>query len=354
MTIYRNKHIGSMKQTAGLIALFISGCDASPLVVARQDGMGKAYHAPCAQDGYKQFLIRDWHGITYSNTTEIFSFELHADFSGYVSPCYGERSGDASSGWTACEVHDESTGAIAYFDFSSNDYVTINHTYVCDRGEEESDPNNQLAIVIATGDGRLTIGLVDTPEGHYTGTEGDNMTIAAYTEIAHRLPNPDCSMASQKAEWEVRDFHFSTRVSVGNPWSIGTTVANINYDLYNKANDYLINCQAVNSSVAALPDNPQLIDPETRWPCPIDYRDDLFPPEAYPTTDFKFDRSQNKLTIEQQWECSEDGHGTTFPAVGTTVLPLKCGDILYSDDNPITVGVECDLVTTTVKAELVL
>ncbi|KAI4863825.1 hypothetical protein F4820DRAFT_449672 [Hypoxylon rubiginosum] len=343
-----------MKQVVGLVALLVSKYGASAFVIARQDDTGKDYHAPCTQEGYKQFLIRDWHGITYSNTTEIFSFELHANFSGYVSPCHGERSGDTSSGWIACDVRDESAGVGAYFDFSSNDYVTINHTYVCDRGEEETDPNNQLAIVIATGDGRLSIGLVDTPEGHYTGTEGDNMTIAAYTEVAHRLPNPDCSAASQQAEWEVRDFHFSTRVSVGSPWVIGATVANINYDLYNKANDYLINCQAVNSSTLAVPDDPQLINTETQWPCPINYRDDLFPPEAYPATDFKFDRSQNELTIEQRWECSEDGHETTFSAVATTVLPLKCEYIPFSDDSPVIMAVECDLVTTSVKAELML
>lgn len=298
-----------MKHAVGIIALLLSRHGASASVISRQDGStGKSYHAPCTQDGYKQFLIRDWHGVTYSNTTEIFSFVLHANFSGYVSPCHGERSGDASSGWTACEVQDQFAGVSAYFDFASNDYVTVNHTYMCNRGEGETDPNNQLANVRATGDGRLTIGLIDTPEGHYTGTEGDNMTIAAYPEVAHRLPNPDCSAASQEAEWEVRDFHYSTFVAAGVPFGIGRTVGNVNYDLYNKANDYLINCQAVNDSIGLMPESPGLINPEARWPCPINYRDDLFPPEAYPTTMFKFDRSENKLTIEQEWVCSDDGH----------------------------------------------
>ncbi|KAI0832262.1 hypothetical protein F5Y06DRAFT_301492 [Hypoxylon sp. FL0890] len=60
-----------------------------------------------------------------------------------------------------------------YFDFSDNDYIGINHTFACDRGEEKTDPWNRFANPIATGSGRLPIGLVDTPEGHYTGTEGD-------------------------------------------------------------------------------------------------------------------------------------------------------------------------------------
>lgn len=91
--------------------------------------------------------------------------------------------------------------------------------------------------------------------------EIDNLTIAAYPEIAHRLPRAECAAASQHAEWEVRDFTFGARVQAGNPWVIGTTVASINYDVYNKANDYLINCQAVNDSVASFPDSPTLIDP---------------------------------------------------------------------------------------------
>ncbi|KAI1762648.1 hypothetical protein GGR53DRAFT_532279 [Hypoxylon sp. FL1150] len=275
-----------MKQAVKVITLLLCGYGASASAIGRQDDKtGEAYHAPCTQDGYKQFLIRDWHGVTYSNSVEIFSFVLHANFSG----------GDASSGWTACEVQHRSAGVDAYFDFASNDYVTINHTYVCDRGEE------------ATGDGRLMIGLVDTPEDYYTGTEGDNMTIAAYTEVARRLPSPDCSAASREAEWKGRDFHYSTRVAVGNPWGIGATVGNVNYDLCNKANDYLINCQAVNDWIAVRPDSPELISPETAWPCPIDYRDDLIPPGAYTTTTSKFNRGQNKHTIEQEWDCSDDG-----------------------------------------------
>ncbi|KAI1452509.1 hypothetical protein F4805DRAFT_28300 [Annulohypoxylon moriforme] len=272
---------------------------------SKRDNPEKAY-MPCAQEGSKQFLIRNWRSTTYSNSTEVFAFTLHASFSGYVSPCHGERSGEASSGWMSCDERtDESS---AYFDFSSNDYITINHTFVCDRGADESDPRNRFANAVATGDGRLPIGLVDTPEGHFTGTEGDNMTIAAYPQVAHRLPRVDCAAASKDAEWEVRSFKYSTQLSTGNPWVIPATVASINYDLYNGANDFLINCQAVNDSVVTSPDNPGLIDPNARWPCPISYRDDLFPPEAYPSTLFKFDRSRNELTIEQEWKCDDDGH----------------------------------------------
>ncbi|OTA63321.1 hypothetical protein K449DRAFT_422084 [Hypoxylon sp. EC38] len=293
-----------MEQVGTVIALLLwYSTSALSLTSGRT---GERNYLPCTQKGSKQFLIRNWHSITRNDTTETFSFELHANFSGYSSPCHGIRRSDASSGPTACDVSDDKFSA--YFDFSSNDYIDINHSFVCDRGEEETDPRNRFTNAMATGNGRLQIGLVDTPEGHYTGTEGDNLTIAAYTKIAHRLPKIDCAAASQHAEWEVRDFTFSARVQAGNPWVIGITVASINYDLYNKANDYLINCQAVNDSVASFPDNPALIDRNSQWPCPISYRDDLIPPSAYPTTGFKFDRSTNKLTIEQEWKCDDDGH----------------------------------------------
>ncbi|KAI2468479.1 hypothetical protein F4781DRAFT_432301 [Annulohypoxylon bovei var. microspora] len=273
------------KSAARLVFALLSWQYASASSIqAGQDDPGNQTYPPCPQDGPQQFLIRNWHSTTYSNTTEVFAFTLHASFSGYTSPCHGERSGEASSGWTA-----------------------VNHTFVCDRGADESDARNRFAHAVATGDGRLLIGLVDTPEGHFTGTEGDNMTIAAYPEVAHRLPRADCTAASRSAEWEVRGFTFDARVSAGNPWVVPATVASINYDLYNKANDFLINCQAVNDSVVVSPDNPALIDPDTRWPCPISYRDDLFPPEAYPSTVFKFDRSRNELTIEQEWECDDGG-----------------------------------------------
>ncbi|KAI1413918.1 hypothetical protein F5Y13DRAFT_198333 [Hypoxylon sp. FL1857] len=336
-----------MKKARTGIALLFCQCASALPPTPGQDGE-RAY-LPCTQDGYyKQFLIRNWHSITHKDTTETFSFSLYANFSGYSSPCHGVRSGDANSGSTACEVRDDKFAV--YFDFASNDFIYINHTFVCDRGEDETYPQNRFANVVATGDGRLDIGLVDTPEGHYTGTEGDNLTIAAYTKIAHRLPNADCAAASQRAEWEVRDFTFGTRVQAGNPWIIGTTVATINYDLYNKANDYLINCQAVNSSVGSFPDNPALIDPNERWPCPISYRDDLIPPEAYPTTEFKFDRSSNTITVEQEWKCEDNGHEVTFSAVGSTVLPLECHNTPTSDDNPIPKAVDCDPITVTVKA----
>ncbi|KAK6953769.1 hypothetical protein Daesc_003731 [Daldinia eschscholtzii] len=273
-------------------------------------------YPPCTQGGYKNFLIRNWYSITYSsNSTEVFSFELQANFSGYAAPCHGTRKGDASSsGWTSCDNDDEDDDNAesnpprfaAYFDFSSNDYIGINHTFVCDRGEVETDPHNRLANAVATGDGRLQIGLVDTPEGHFTGTEGDNLTIAAYMKVAHRLPKPDCAAAFDFAEWEVRDFKFGAQVQAGNPWIIGSTVASVDYDLYNEAIEYLINCHGVNDSVAAFPNNPDLINPDARFPCPINYRDDLMPPEAYPETGFKFNRRSNEISIEQKWDCEDD------------------------------------------------
>ncbi|KAI2633563.1 hypothetical protein GGS26DRAFT_51358 [Hypomontagnella submonticulosa] len=280
-----------------------------------------AYPA-CVQDGYfKEFLVRNWHSTTYANSTEVFAFTMYANFSGYFSHCSGVRSGDASSGWTACESSYASPSSslspsssgwkfATWFDFSSNDYITFNHTYICDRGADEKDPHNRLANVLTTGDGRLPIGLVDTPEGHYTGTVGDNMTIAAYAEVAHRLPLLDCSAASQNTSWEVRTFQYSSGLSTGNPWVIPATTASINYDLYNPALDWLINCQGVNSSIVTPADDPMIIDPEVVIPCPISWRDDLLPPEAYPLTGFRFDRRENKLAITQQWKCEGEGGRT--------------------------------------------
>ncbi|KAI0110665.1 hypothetical protein F4776DRAFT_641945 [Hypoxylon sp. NC0597] len=329
-----------MKQVGTVIALLLWQRNVPPRSLSQADEMGReTRYLPCTQKGSKQFLIRNWHSITYNDTTETFSFSLHANFSGYSSPCHGTRSGDANSGSTACDVRDDEFPA--YFDFSSNDYININHTFrVRLRRRAEADPRNRFANAMATGNGRLQIGLVDTPEGHYTGTEGDNLTVAAYAEIAHRLPRADCAAVSRRAEWEVRDFTFGARVQAGNPWVVGTTVASINYDLYNKANDYLINCQAANDSVTSFPDNPALIDPNSRWPCPISYRDDLIPPSAYPTTGFKFDRSTNKLAIEQERKCEDNGHEVAFSAVGSTVLPLECHNTPTSDDNPIPQAVD--------------
>lgn len=289
-----------MKQATGVIAIALLFWRCTPALSLTLKQAKERTYLPCTQNGYKQFLIRNWHSVTYANTTETFSFNLHANFSGYSSPCHGIRSGS-----TACEVRDDKFAA--FFDFSSNDYIGINHTFVCDRGEAELDSHNRFANAVATGDGRLQIGLVDTPEGHFTGTEGHNLTIAAYTEIAHRLPNLDCAAASQHSEWEVRNFTYDARVGTGNPWIPGATVASVDYNLYNRANGYLINCRAVNDSVVSYPHNPALLDPDARWRCPIDYRDDLIPPEAYPTTEFKFDKSANKLTVEQEWKCEDDG-----------------------------------------------
>lgn len=180
------------------------------------------------------------------------------------------------------------------------------------------------------------------------------MTIAAYPEVAHRLPKADCAAAYDFNEWEVRDFKFGARVQAGNPWVIGTTVASIDYDLYNGAIHYLINCQGVNNSIAVFPDNPDLINPKTRFPCPINYRDDLIPPEAYPKTEFKFDRRSNEVSIEQQWDCEDDdGNETTLLAVGSAVLPLECHETPTSDDNPSPQAVDCDPVTVKVMGKLV-
>ncbi|KAI1092210.1 hypothetical protein F5B19DRAFT_229742 [Rostrohypoxylon terebratum] len=101
------------------------------------------------------------------------------------------------------------------------DYLTVDHTFVCDRGSGESDPRNQSASTIAKGDGRLLVGLVDTPKGHFTGAKGDNMTIAAYPHVAHRLPCIDCATASRDAKWEVRGFEYSTILTTGDQISSG-------------------------------------------------------------------------------------------------------------------------------------
>ncbi|KAI8959898.1 hypothetical protein F5Y11DRAFT_358855 [Daldinia sp. FL1419] len=298
-----------MSPTMRLTGSLLWQCALATSSTAAKRQTPNTIYPPCTQDGSKYFLVRSWHSITHNDSTEIFRFELHANFSGYAAPCHGTRVGDANSGWTSCDDDDNNTEDprfAMYFDFSSNDYLTVNHTYVCDRGGAETDPHNRHANVIATGDGRLQIGLVDTPEGHFAGTEGDNMAIAAYPQVAHRLPKPDCAAAGDFAEWEVRDLKFGTRISTGNPWIVGTTVASINYDLYNGAIDYLINCQGVNDSIAVSPTDPDLIDPATRFPCPIDYRDDLFPPEAYPKTGFKFDRRSNEVAVEQRWDCEDD------------------------------------------------
>ncbi|KAI2776263.1 hypothetical protein F4815DRAFT_449433 [Daldinia loculata] len=323
-----------MNRVPGLIALLSWQCAAaaaSSIQTKRQNP--NTVYLPCTQDGYKHFLIRNWHSTTYNNSTEVFSFELQANFSGYAAPCHGTRKGDDNSGWTLCDGDKDNTEDPRFavsFDFSSNDYLGVNHTYICDRGDTETDPHNRLANVLATGDGRLQIGLVDTPEGHFTGTEGG--------QHDHR-------------SWEVRDFKFGARVQAGNPWVIGTTVASIDYDLYNGAIHYLINCQGVNNSIAVFPDNPDLINPKTRFPCPINYRDDLIPPEAYPKTEFKFDRRSNEVSIEQQWDCEDDdGNETTLLAVGSAVLPLECHETPTSDDNPSPQAVDCDPVTVKVMA----
>ncbi|KAI2605610.1 hypothetical protein GGR54DRAFT_633453 [Hypoxylon sp. NC1633] len=270
-----------------------------------RDNAGNRTYQPCTQPPYRTVLIRNWHGVTYSNSTEIFTFELEAEYSGYASACRGQRSGDTSSGWMYCDVRDDDAFLSARFDFSKNDYLTVYHTYMCDRGEAETDPRNRLANVIATGNRRLLLSLVDTPEGPYTGTEGDNCTIPAYPQIAHRLPKADCGAASTSAEWELRDFAYNAAV-IRNPEGLGTTSAFIFSDLYNTANEYLISCQASNSSTFGLANDPTLLDPAARWPCPGSTRNDLFPPEAYPTTGIRFNRSSNEITIEQDWVCEDE------------------------------------------------
>ncbi|KAI1206060.1 uncharacterized protein F4807DRAFT_464070 [Annulohypoxylon truncatum] len=172
---------------------------------------------------------------TYSNSTKVFYFTLHANVSGYTSPCHSVRSGEASSRWTLRDERTDEFGAC--LGFSPNYYIAVNHTPVCDLSEDESDPRYWFARVIATGDGRLLVGLVDTSEGQ----------------------------------------GYSTRFSAGDPWAMPATV----------------------DSAAAPPDSPALIDPDARRPCPISYRDDWFPPETRPSTAFRFrfDKNRNDLVI---------------------------------------------------------
>ncbi|KAI1079600.1 hypothetical protein F5B20DRAFT_542896 [Whalleya microplaca] len=300
---------------------------------------------PCTS-GYQTVFIRDWYSITRGDT-ETFSFNLSIPFSDYSSPCVGERSGESSSGYVPCEVQGDNYNA--FVDYSSNDYMGLNHTFICDRGENETD---RFAMAIATDDGRLNVGLIDTPEGHYTGTAGDNLTLVVYPEVSHRKPSKACLEASLRGpEWKIEDFKYSSHFITPAPFSFGGSVANINYDLLNTANEFLINCQAVNDSVVMYADDDRLINPNTSWACPISYRDDLFPPEAYPRTSFKFDRSRNKLQIEQNWECEdEDGNESSLSAVGSTVLPLNCTLTASSDEDSPPSSVDCEPISTTVKA----
>ncbi|KAI1383774.1 uncharacterized protein F4822DRAFT_433714 [Hypoxylon trugodes] len=337
-----------MKGTKLLTALlFLHFTSSTPL---QTEPSPSETYAPCIRSAYNHFLVRNWRSITHNDSSETFHFTLSANFTSYSSSCSGIRYGEDNSGWLACDDSD------ATFDFSSNDYININLSYICDRGPEETDPRNKYAIAKATGDSRLTIGLVDTPEGHFTGTEGDNITIPAYSEIAHRLPSLDCAVVSRRTEWEVRNFEYRANVHATSPWIIPGTTVTINYDLYNPANDYLINCQAVNTTLADTPDNPELISPDARWPCPIDYRDDLMPPEAYPTTGFWFNKSSNEITIKQEWDCTDEDdedEEITFSETGSTILPLQCHDIFLAPDSTILKAVECDALNATVKASLV-
>ncbi|KAI0846698.1 hypothetical protein F5Y00DRAFT_264313 [Daldinia vernicosa] len=78
---------------------------------------------------------------TYADSTEVFTFELQANFSGYSAPCHGTRKGDDNSGWTPCDGDKDNTEDprfAVFFDFSSNDYLSVNHTYICDRGDVET------------------------------------------------------------------------------------------------------------------------------------------------------------------------------------------------------------------------
>ncbi|KAL7629861.1 hypothetical protein AAE478_001384 [Parahypoxylon ruwenzoriense] len=126
-------------------------------------------YVPCEQGGYRAFPIRNFRGVTRGpsdNETETFSFQLSANFSGYSS--FG-----------------------AWFDYASNEFLGLNHTFVCDRSPGNNDPArpyNKLANAIATGNGCLAVSLVGAPEGPLTVSEGDNVTIAAYTKVVHPLP----------------------------------------------------------------------------------------------------------------------------------------------------------------------
>ncbi|KAI0007035.1 hypothetical protein F4779DRAFT_528537 [Xylariaceae sp. FL0662B] len=330
-------------KAAGLTLLLLLQCISKSFA-----SKGNTDDYPLCPNTYQTVSILNWYSITRGDT-ETFSFNLSMPFSNYFSPCSGERSGDSNSGYIPCEVQDENFNA--FVDYSRNGYLGLNHTFICDRGDNETD---RFAMAIATGDGRLNIGLIDTPEGHYTGTAGDNLTLTVYPEVAHRKPSKACLEASlHSPEWKVQDFKYSSHFIDSAPFSFGGSVANINYDLLNTANDFLINCQAVGDSADMYADDDRLIDPNVDWPCPISYRDDLFPPEAYPKTSFKFDRSRNELSIEQSWECEdENGDGISLSAVGSTALPLNCTSPA-SDEEPSSSSVDCNPISSTVKASII-
>ncbi|KAI1463807.1 uncharacterized protein F4812DRAFT_468421 [Daldinia caldariorum] len=132
-----------MKKVSGIIALLSCHCVAAGSPTHTKTQNPAPVYMPCTQDGYQQFLIRHWHGIAHNDSTEGFSFELHANFSGYAVLCHRTRRGDANSGWTSCDSDDDdgySSGrfryrfsAAAYFDFKFGARIQAGNPWVIGR-----------------------------------------------------------------------------------------------------------------------------------------------------------------------------------------------------------------------------
>ncbi|KAI1801764.1 hypothetical protein F4811DRAFT_555479 [Daldinia bambusicola] len=239
-------------------------------------------YPPCVHDGSKQFLIRHWQGISHSSGIEDFLFELYANFSGYAALCHASRIDDAKSGWTLCDSIDNNNNneyyrnddgdddnddehlsrfsTAAYFDFSSNDYIAINHTFTCDRGAAEPDAAQPAREGSRNGE------RAAAPRATYATRRAP----AAETRLRGRVPVRRVGGAGLRVQ----------RAGRGGKRADGR-------------GDRL---------PGQLPgaERLDLLDPDARFPCPISYRDDLIPPEAYPETGFRFNRSSNEVSIEQK------------------------------------------------------
>ncbi|KAI0173174.1 hypothetical protein GGR52DRAFT_375479 [Hypoxylon sp. FL1284] len=350
---------GRMKQALGLIALLVAGCNASALALPRQDdGAGEAYRPSCDERD-ATIEIRDWRGVKYDNDTHIFDFELYVSVSRFTTPCHGMRVGDELTwdpeGWFECDVRDDEAGLSAGFSFvrkpvSLDDFIFVNHTFQCDRGEAETIPRNRIAKARLETKDSIYLETVDVNEGNGTGTEMESAMLSGGVEVPHRLPRLDCSAASEDVEWEIRDFDYHAFwmwVTILAPWQ---TITYLQWDLYNSANDYLVACDFYRSATVKYPNEDDIFGPDERLSC---FDDDLWPAEDYPTTYMIFDKASNNLTIEQSWKYDDDGEETAFSVVGSKILPLECVDERPENSIPDVTRRDCEHINTTIKADSV-
>ncbi|KAI3317992.1 hypothetical protein HD806DRAFT_352370 [Xylariaceae sp. AK1471] len=323
-----------------LLVLFLIGFLSS--FAASQD---VTKYSPCTEH-FQNFIITDWSGKTLDDETGVFDFTLSTDFNSYSSTCHGTTDGT----WRSCDLNQPLHNL--YFQTYPGYTIYINHTYQCYRGPD-SPAYDAVALVKSTGNGRIDLGSLEIDGERRTVLQHDNSTITAYMTVAHNKPNPQCDEASRHdLYWDVIDFEYGVTASSGGLFGLPSTTAWVFFNLLNSANGYRIYCQGP-QSVLSAPVDSVIIDPNQEWPCPIYYNDNLFPPEAYPRTSYKFDSGRKMLSIEQSWECEDDGEVSEFVATGTVTLPLNCTITLRGDiGNPYPAMLSCGDVNATVKAEL--